>query len=228
MNPIRNERGAVVLPFAVITAVVIVIIFMQATERVNQVSKRYAMSQGLTHTQSIAEMLAQRIRYAYDLARAADRPNNAGLCSGGMSRIQIGTSGIYLCLNAAQEICVPHPKSGSPVCVKANVEITARRDMNIENKMFAASAVSRLWSSSRALAAINYAPPEPPAAETSNSLFAPACPTEPGGNCALTCGSADVDCLSFRFCPLTKTLGCSANEFVTQTVAFPKADLNGI
>ncbi|MES2854500.1 MAG: hypothetical protein V4692_01500 [Bdellovibrionota bacterium] len=227
----NNERGAVVLPFAVVVSVVIVVIFMQATSRVNQVSKRYAMSQGLSHTQTIAEALAQKIRYAYDLGRAATHvPNgNPSLCAAG-DRVTLTASTIVLCVPGGN-ICVPHPKDGHAVCVTPNVELTAKADFPAsehERRLHAFKGLLPLFSSIQANAAINYSPAEPPLSETSNTLNPPTCIYEPGGTCALTCGSADVDCLSFKFCPLTTALGCSANELVMQTVAFPKPDLSGI
>ncbi|MES2965333.1 MAG: hypothetical protein V4760_15720, partial [Bdellovibrionota bacterium] len=209
---LENQRGAFVLPFALVMSVVIAGVFMFATQKIENLIRRYYVVQGVSYAQDLSAKLAVKLRWSYDVGAAiAANPANAPMCAGG-SLDAVGTSSFCLVGGAA---CVQHPKSGNQVCVSpSGGTLVAWRPTRHDAKEFAWSEIARLLlPRARAVSPV---PLEPPVAETSNDITgAPVCI---GGNCGAICNGTEADCFSFTFCPLTKA--CGPDEMVWQTVGF--------
>ena len=229
-TPAHRERGAILLPLSIFISIVIASLFVLASHQLDNLYRRYWISEATRTTQDIASALAERLRWAYDTAAAS--VTNPSLCdpmAGWYATSISSMPPIKLCLSGGQ-VCVPHPKDAHPICVGPSYgTLTAKvsnrtRPVTIVADRASARSQNAIatWfrlTLPRARAA-SFSPPAPPAIETSNDLN----PLNPATCIAGDCGGAqcgiNADCVSFQFCPLTSS--CNPDELVWQTVAFLK------
>lgn len=220
---LRNQQGFALLPFSLVMAAVLASIFFYASNKSDRLIARYRSAQAQTDAVDIAAKLAQRIRWAYDIAEADKMPSNPRLCTLTYHGSVVNVGTYQLCVIGGR-ICVEHPRRSSvSVCVVPNSTLTAKLSAPSNAQPISTSDSSKRSLVtfaqlsevliSQALAAPG-SPPEPNAAEVSVNLGVLA-PTQCHGGCAVTC-SANASCLTIRFCPLTGA--CQPNEEVWQTI----------
>ena len=232
MKHLRNDGGFAILQFSVIMAAIMATIFMFASSNSKSLVDKVGRSQGVAYGNELSVKFAQRLRWAYDAARADALNPSLGLCSkyGGTTVTLSG--GIRLCMtNMAEGICVKHPQAPSQkVCITPNgsdpsliaTRLTDPRPLELFEpapKRTTSIALVAQALLTQSYAQSIYSPPVPSSVATSNSLTVSATNCL-GGNCRAICGGAgkNADCVTYRFCPLVGT--CSANQLVWQTVAF--------
>lgn len=223
---IKNERGFAILPFSVIMAAIMATIFMYSSNKSKSFTDQLSSAQGVAYANELSGKFAQRIRWAYDAAKADTMNPALNLCSSfGGANMNIGSSAIRLCL-VNNRICVKHPQLTTvDVCITPTGSspsiLVKATDLNPDFDSHPSSA----WASAlnvlieKSYAQNIYTPADLPASATSIS-FTVSSTTCLGGNCNAVCGSgagSNADCVSFRYCPLVNA--CTANQMVWQTIA---------
>jgi hypothetical protein len=204
---IRGEAGFSLLSFAIILSVVLVALMYFTVGRSAETAKRMGQNMMLSYASDISIKLAQKIRYAYDVAKVTESTQPA-LCSSMGGAILPLSSSVHLCVVGTQ-ICVDHPRGTGSVCVNSTSgTLVAKHQLHPLS-----------WLIPEALAQASDAPAEPLVTDTSNILTMPPSSCAGGDNCRAQCG-IDADCVSYRFCPLIGT--CTADQMVWQTIALLK------
>lgn len=218
---LKSQAGFALMPFSLIMGVLMAMIFLYASQKSEDLIKRYSVTQANSYALDLGAKIAQRARWSYDIAKADAGPTAPNLCVGTYGGVLTPVGAFQMCLIDGK-ICVQHPRSSSKkVCVSpADGTLLAKELDPLKNSRTpsrnAIAAFSRIWIETANAASI-FSPAPPSAAETSNSLGA--APTCLGGPCAVTC-ALNADCVSFKFCPLLSD--CNSDEFMWQTVGFLK------
>ncbi|RYZ76209.1 MAG: hypothetical protein EOP05_05675 [Proteobacteria bacterium] len=203
------------MPFALLMAVIMAMIFMFASQKSESLIHRYSVTQASGFALDLGAKLAQRARWSYDIALADAGPKLPGLCAS-YGGVNTPVGAFSMCL-IARKICVNHPRASSVQrCISPDDgTLLARQNFDPSKKTLFATLFSRVWLENANAALFS---PAAPAGVTSNALTAPpvACV---GGACAVTC-SVNAHCITYRFCPLTTD--CQPDELVWQTIGFLK------
>lgn len=209
----KNQNGSVVLVLAIVLAIISILIAYNSSSRTAKVAERARKTQGMNYAHQISASIARQLRRSYDLARAETKvPPIAPLCStSGGTIINVGA--IPLCFFGSSEICTVHPaRSSLRICVAPGSTLVDRRNSLQRHRL-----IAYLLRGQLAFGSV-YSPAPPLATDAANLLNQDAICLN--GTCRLQC-NGNADCLTFKFCPMI-TGNCSPDEFVTQTIGFPK------
>ena len=214
MRHLRQQAGAAVIYLALALSVLAGIAILVASQYFNNLTKAHRSAQAKWYGNQMANDLAQKLRWAYDIGLAVveDPANGALLCPNSKnSLITVGSPGFQMCIPNGG-VCTTHPLSQRPVCVTP-------ADGSVTASFFWGSRKFRVFAflSQQEGRADIYTPPPPPIGETTNDLtVSPNCVA---GNCYVHCG-VNADCVTFKFCPLVGN--CGPTDFISQTVGFVK------